>query len=52
MKIAQDEGAKLLTGGHRLDKGPHAKGFFHEPTVFGDCDPKMRISCEEVSGRW
>jgi aldehyde dehydrogenase (NAD+) len=50
VKIAQDEGAKLLTGGHRLDKGPHAKGFFHEPTVFGDCDPKMRISCEEVFG--
>lgn len=50
VKIAQDEGAKLLTGGHRLDKGPHAKGFFHEPTIFGDCDPKMRISCEEVFG--
>ena len=50
VKVAQDEGAKLLTGGHRLDKGPHAKGFFHEPTVFGDCDPKMRISCEEVFG--
>jgi aldehyde dehydrogenase (NAD+) len=50
VRIAQDEGAKLLTGGHRLDKGTHAKGFFHEPTVFGDCDPKMRISCEEVFG--
>ncbi len=50
VQIAQDEGAKLVTGGHRLDKGPHAKGFFHEPTVFGDCDPKMRISCEEVFG--
>lgn len=50
VKIAQDEGAKLLSGGHRLDKGAHAKGFFHEPTVFGDCDPKMRISCEEVFG--
>jgi aldehyde dehydrogenase (NAD+) len=50
VKIAQDEGARLLTGGHRLDKGPHARGFFHEPTVFGDCDPKMRISCEEVFG--
>jgi alpha-ketoglutaric semialdehyde dehydrogenase len=50
VKIAQDEGAKLLTGGHRLDKGAHARGFFHEPTIFGDCDPKMRISCEEVFG--
>jgi aldehyde dehydrogenase (NAD+) len=50
VQIAKGEGAKLLTGGNRLDKGDHAKGFFHEPTVFGDCDPKMRISCEEVFG--
>jgi aldehyde dehydrogenase (NAD+) len=50
VRIAQDEGARLLTGGHRLEKGAHARGFFHEPTVFGDCDPKMRISCEEVFG--
>ena len=50
VKIAQGEGATLLAGGHRLDKGEHAKGWFHEATVFGDCDPKMRISCEEVFG--
>jgi acyl-CoA reductase-like NAD-dependent aldehyde dehydrogenase len=48
--IARNEGAKLASGGHRLDKGPLAKGWFHEPTVFTDCDPKMRISCEEVFG--
>jgi aldehyde dehydrogenase (NAD+) len=48
--IAKGEGAKLLTGGNRLDQGDHARGWFHEPTVFGDCDPKMRISCEEVFG--
>jgi alpha-ketoglutaric semialdehyde dehydrogenase len=50
VKIANGEGATLLTGGHRLDQGEHAKGWFHEATVFGDCDPKMRISCEEVFG--
>jgi aldehyde dehydrogenase (NAD+) len=50
VKIARDEGAKLLTGGHRLDEGAYRRGFFHEPTIFGDCDPKMRISCEEVFG--
>jgi aldehyde dehydrogenase (NAD+) len=50
VKIAKDEGAKLLAGGHRLDKGEHAKGWFHEPTVFGDCDPQMRVSCEEIFG--
>ena len=50
VKIAKGEGAKLLAGGNRLDRGDHAKGWFHEATVFGDCDPKMRISCEEVFG--
>jgi aldehyde dehydrogenase (NAD+) len=50
VKIARDEGAKLLTGGHRLEGGAWARGFFHEPTIFGDCDPKMRVSCEEIFG--
>ena len=48
--IARDEGATLLAGGSRLDKGAHGKGFFHEPTIFGDCSPQMRISKEEVFG--
>jgi acyl-CoA reductase-like NAD-dependent aldehyde dehydrogenase len=50
VNIARNEGAKLACGGNRLDKGPLAKGWFHEPTVFTDADPKMRISCEEVFG--
>jgi alpha-ketoglutaric semialdehyde dehydrogenase len=50
VEIGSKEGAKLLTGGHRLDKGDHANGWFHEPTVFGDCDPKMRIAQEEIFG--
>jgi acyl-CoA reductase-like NAD-dependent aldehyde dehydrogenase len=50
VKIGADEGAKLATGGHRLDKGPYAKGYFHEPTVFVDADPKMRIAREEIFG--
>ncbi len=48
--IAKGEGARLLCGGRRLDQGEHARGWFHEPTVFGDCDPKMRVSCEEIFG--
>jgi acyl-CoA reductase-like NAD-dependent aldehyde dehydrogenase len=48
--IARNENAKLSCGGNRLSKGALAKGWFHEPTVFTDCDPKMRISCEEVFG--
>lgn len=50
VEIAKAEGAKLLCGGQRLSTGVHAKGYFHAPTVFGDCDPKMRVSCEEIFG--
>ena len=48
--IGKSEGAKLACGGDRLTSGPHAKGFFHEPTVFVDVDPKMRIAREEIFG--
>jgi alpha-ketoglutaric semialdehyde dehydrogenase len=50
VEIGKKEGAKLLTGGHRLTKGEHAKGWFHQPTVFGDCSPKMRVAQEEIFG--
>jgi aldehyde dehydrogenase (NAD+) len=50
VKVGQDEGATLLCGGHRLDSGALGRGFFHEPTVFGDCDPKMRVAVEEIFG--
>ena len=50
VEVGQVEGAKLLTGGHRLESSAHAKGWFHEPTVFGDVSPKMRIAQEEIFG--
>jgi acyl-CoA reductase-like NAD-dependent aldehyde dehydrogenase len=50
VKIGRDEGATLATGGSRLEKGPLAKGYFHEPTVFTDVDAKMRIAREEIFG--
>ena len=50
VQIGKDEGATLATGGQRLDKGGYAKGFFHEPTVFIDVDPGMRIAKEEIFG--
>ncbi|HKM65670.1 MAG TPA: aldehyde dehydrogenase family protein [Candidatus Acidoferrum sp.] len=50
VEIGVKEGAKLLTGGHRLAGGDRAKGWFHEPTVFGDCGPKMRVAQEEIFG--
>ena len=48
--IGRAEGATLVTGGHRLTDGPHASGWFHEPTVFGDVEPSMRIAQEEIFG--
>src|SRR5579862_694665 len=50
VEIGKDEGAKLATGGHRLESGAYAKGWFHEPTVFVDCDPQMRVCQEEIFG--
>ena len=50
VEIGKREGAKLLTGGLRLERGEHAKGWYHEPTVFGDCDPAMRVAQEEIFG--
>ena len=50
VEIGKKEGAKLMTGGKRLDSSAYAKGWFHEPTVFADCDPKMRIAQEEIFG--
>jgi acyl-CoA reductase-like NAD-dependent aldehyde dehydrogenase len=48
--IGRAEGARLVTGGQRLTAGPHAKGFFHEPTIFADVTPTMRIAREEIFG--
>jgi alpha-ketoglutaric semialdehyde dehydrogenase len=48
--IGKTEGAKLMTGGNRLTEGNYAHGWFHEPTVFADCTPRMRIAREEIFG--
>ncbi len=50
VEIGKNEGAKLLAGGERLTGGAYEKGWFHAPTIFGDCHPKMRISQEEIFG--
>ncbi|MBD3297503.1 MAG: aldehyde dehydrogenase family protein [candidate division Zixibacteria bacterium] len=51
VKIGQkDDGAKLLCGGNRLERGDLKHGWFHEPTVFGDVHHKMRIAQEEIFG--
>jgi aldehyde dehydrogenase (NAD+) len=48
--IGKQEGATLLHGGHILSDGEYANGCFHEPTIFGDVKPNMRIAQEEIFG--
>ena len=48
--IGQKEGARLVCGGHALTSGGYGKGFFHEPTIFADVAPTMRIAQEEIFG--
>jgi aldehyde dehydrogenase (NAD+) len=50
VEIGQQEGAKLVAGGRPLTAGEHEYGYFHEPTVFADVDPRMRIAQEEIFG--
>jgi len=50
VEIGKNEGAKLLCGGERITGGEYDNGWFYAPTVFGDCDPKMRIAQEEIFG--
>ncbi|MFD4481892.1 aldehyde dehydrogenase [Streptomyces sp. NPDC058471] len=48
IRIGQEEGAKILTGGGRpagLDQG-----WYVEPTLFGGVDNAMRIAREEIFG--
>jgi aldehyde dehydrogenase (NAD+) len=48
--IGQKEGARLACGGHPLTSDTYQDGFFHEPTIFCDVAPKMRIAQEEIFG--
>lgn len=47
--IGRGEG-KLMTGGEALASGAHAKGFFHQPTVFAGVKEDARIAVEEIFG--
>jgi alpha-ketoglutaric semialdehyde dehydrogenase len=50
VEIGKGENAKLSTGGERLTGAGFGKGWFHQPTVFAEVDPKMRIAQEEIFG--
>ena len=48
--IGQEEGARLVAGGHRVVDGEKRDGFFVEPTVFSGVRNEMRIAQEEIFG--
>lgn len=50
IEIGKQQGAKLLTGGEKLKGAEFAKGYWIEPTVFGDVTTDMRIAKEEIFG--
>jgi aldehyde dehydrogenase (NAD+) len=50
VEIGKHEGATLACGGQQLTDGDYAKGYFHQPTVFVDVTPTMRIAREEIFG--
>jgi aldehyde dehydrogenase (NAD+) len=46
IEIGKGEGARLVTGGERIGD----RGFFVQPTIFGEVDNRMRIAQEEIFG--
>jgi aldehyde dehydrogenase (NAD+) len=46
---ADRDGARRITGGHRVG-GELAPGFYLEPTVFADVDPRSELAQNEVFG--
>lgn len=47
---AQEEGARLVTGGVRMGGAAYEAGFFVEPTIFSGVADQMTIAREEVFG--
>jgi len=49
IEAGKQEGAKLIAGGNRVSVDG-SKGFFIEPTIFGDVSNDMKIAQEEIFG--
>jgi alpha-ketoglutaric semialdehyde dehydrogenase len=50
VEIGKNEGAKLVAGGSRAEADGLARGWYHQPTIFADVEPGMRIAQEEIFG--
>ena len=50
VEIGKQEGAELVVGGNVPTDAALAHGWFHEPTIFNNVRPDMRIAQEEIFG--
>ncbi len=50
IKEGRREGAELIFGGRHPDSEPLSRGYYIEPTLFGEARPGMRIVEEEIFG--
>ena len=50
IEVAIASGAKVITGGHRMDDSAHANGFYLAPTFLEGADPDAEISTCELFG--
>lgn len=50
IEIGKKEGARLVTGGVRLEDEDHKNGFYLKPTIFADVTNDMKIAQEEIFG--
>ncbi|MGH9555365.1 MAG: aldehyde dehydrogenase family protein [Terriglobales bacterium] len=50
LEIGQQEGARLVCGGKRMQGGDYDRGYFVQPTIFDHVKPGMRIAQEEIFG--
>jgi aldehyde dehydrogenase (NAD+) len=50
IEVGKREGARLLTGGTKLQGGEYDGGHFVAPTVFDRVRPEMKIAQEEIFG--
>jgi acyl-CoA reductase-like NAD-dependent aldehyde dehydrogenase len=50
VKIAKGEGARILYGGERATQPDLASGYYMQPTLMDNVEPKAEISCTELFG--
>jgi aldehyde dehydrogenase (NAD+) len=50
VEVGRVDGANLIAGGKIANQGALVNGHFHEPTIFDNVTPDMRIAREEIFG--